>query len=620
MNRSRVFLFNHTSVQARQQKKNLLASWDKVIGSGCFLEGQENQRLTRRLQQVLRAKYVVTVASGHDALLFAIQALQLQKNDEVIIPANAYPTAFPVFLSGAKLVLCDIDENGQLSYDALTKVINGNTRAVAMVHMYGLVGELAKIQILLKKCDIVLIEDCAQAFGSLYQGKPVGTFGDIACFSFYPTKNLGALGDGGALVTKKPAVAAFVKKAKMYGETERYASEFPSGHSRLPELQAAGLNTYLQAFPAVAKKRQELATYFWQKIAAAHLMPYVRALRSSASSSPTLHLCVIEVEQREALRRFLEKNGVQAAIHYPLAVHQVAAFAQQFRGTRFPLSEQLAQRALSLPFHQHLRKKDIDTIARLLQKFYAKQPRIQSLSVFFPAYNDQDSIASLVKKTMQLIPQITDDFEVIVVNDGSTDGTAKVLRALQKTHQHLRVVTHQHNRGYGGALISGLAAAKKEWIFYTDGDGQYDPTQFLLLIKSLAKTVNNGETADVVNGFREKREDPLVRKFLGASYNVFLHKLYDIPIRDLDCDFRLIRRAALHNIHLSATSGLICLELIHKLTKGGARFTETRVDHYPRKHGKSQFFAFSHLFQTFRDQVAYYIDFRRGTTPQNTRA
>lgn len=227
--------------------------------------------------------------------------------------------------------------------------------------------------------------------------------------------------------------------------------------------------------------------------------------------------------------------------------------------------------------------------------------KLSNLSIFFPSLNDAQILPELIKKAIFVAKKVTNDFEVIVINDGSTDNTKEVLKALQKKYPFLKTVHHEKNRGYGGALISGFKNSKKDWVFYTDGDGQYDPEELLLLISKL------DEKTDVVNGFKIKRSDEKRRKYLGSAYNNMLHKVYDIPISDIDCDFRLIKNSCLQKINLSSTSGFICLELILKLKKMGARFSEVGVNHYPRKYGKSQFFNFAKLFQTFCDHVIFYV-------------
>jgi len=223
------------------------------------------------------------------------------------------------------------------------------------------------------------------------------------------------------------------------------------------------------------------------------------------------------------------------------------------------------------------------------------------ISVFFPAYNDAATIGALVSAALNVLPELTDDFEVIVVNDGSTDGTREQLDALEKSHREVRVIHHSHNQGYGAALRSGFASAQKDLIFYTDGDGQYDVFELLVLYPLLTSEV------DVVNGFKIKRADSRQRKVLGGLYNSLARLFFLLPIRDVDCDFRLIRRSAVAPVKLTVTSGAICVQLIHQLHRNGCRFAEAPVHHYPRPHGRSEFFTPGRVIHTAFDFLRLWL-------------
>jgi glycosyltransferase involved in cell wall biosynthesis len=223
------------------------------------------------------------------------------------------------------------------------------------------------------------------------------------------------------------------------------------------------------------------------------------------------------------------------------------------------------------------------------------------ITAFFPAFNYAPSLPSLVEKTFAVLESCADDFEIIVVNDGSRDRTAAVLDILVRKHgPRLRVVTHETNRGYGAALRSGFEAATKDLVFYTDGDGQYDVAELPKLLALMAPDVG------FVNGYKLNRSDPLRRKWIGSAYNCFARLLFGIAIRDIDCDFRLVRRRQVQQIRLESTSGCICVELVKKLEMTGRRVEEVGVSHYPRLHGKSQFFRFRSLLVTFSQLATLY--------------
>lgn len=372
-NKRRAISFNSVTFSALQHKKDIFTSVSHVIQKGEYFNGSEIKKLETKLAKSLGKGYVTTTASGHDSLLLALASLHLQKDDEVIFPVNAYPTAFPVCLSHAKAVPVDVDENGQLDLVALKRKITKKTRAVILVHLYGLVGNIGEIIKVVKNKHITVIEDCAQSFGSLYKGKPVGTFGDIACFSFYPTKNLGTLGDGGAIYTPHKRVYDFFLKAKSYGEKTKYQSMFVSGHSRMPEIQAAILNTYLKTVQNDFAKRKKNAIYYKKRLGKAPLLPFVRVLTSHPKSNPVAHLFVIEAKRRNSLQQFLAKRHIPTSIHYPTPIHLLPAFSHLgFKKGDFPVAENLAKNILSLPFHPYLSYKQIDTIVDTIEEFYFK--------------------------------------------------------------------------------------------------------------------------------------------------------------------------------------------------------------------------------------------------------
>jgi glycosyltransferase involved in cell wall biosynthesis len=217
------------------------------------------------------------------------------------------------------------------------------------------------------------------------------------------------------------------------------------------------------------------------------------------------------------------------------------------------------------------------------------------LSIFFPAYNDSGTIASLVITALRTARKLTPDFEVIVVNDGSADNTAEILDELARTYPEVRIVHHPHNRGYGGALRSGFAAATRDLVFYTDGDAQYDPAEMEVLWRRFTDDV------DLVNGYKISRSDPLHRIVIGRIYHHTVKLLFGLTVRDVDCDFRMMRRSIFERVHLEKNSGVICLEMMKKITDAGFRIAEVPVHHYHRAYGKSQFFNFRRLFRTAID-------------------
>src|SRR3984893_5374643 len=217
------------------------------------------------------------------------------------------------------------------------------------------------------------------------------------------------------------------------------------------------------------------------------------------------------------------------------------------------------------------------------------------LSVFFPAYNDSGTIASMVIRTVKAASELTRDFEIIVVDDGSADSTAEIADELARTYPQVRAVHHPINRDYGAALQTGFRSATKELIFYTDGDAQYDPAELAVLWTKMSP-----ET-DLVNGYKISRSDPLHRIIIGRVYHHIVSLLFGLSVRDVDCDFRLMRRSIFERIQLQKTSGVICLEMMKKIQDAGFHIVEVPVHHYHRAFGKSQFFNFPRIGKTAVD-------------------
>jgi glycosyltransferase involved in cell wall biosynthesis len=214
------------------------------------------------------------------------------------------------------------------------------------------------------------------------------------------------------------------------------------------------------------------------------------------------------------------------------------------------------------------------------------------LSIFFPAYNDSGTIASMVLMALLTARTLTPDHEIIVIDDGSADRTPEILDELAGAYPKVKIVHHEQNRGYGGALRSGFETASKEYVFYTDGDAQYDPSEMALLWECM------NDDVDLVNGYKISRSDPFHRVLIGRVYHYTVKLLFGLRVRDVDCDFRLMRRAIFDRIRLEKNSGVICLELMKKVHDAGFRIAEVPVHHYHRAYGKSQFFNFRRIFRT----------------------
>ena len=229
-------------------------------------------------------------------------------------------------------------------------------------------------------------------------------------------------------------------------------------------------------------------------------------------------------------------------------------------------------------------------------------PRKPSLSIFFPAYNDAGTIASLALIAHMTARTLTDDYEVIVVDDGSPDHTGELLDEMARHFPWLKVVHHAENRGYGGALRTGFLTATKDLVFYTDGDAQYDPREMVRLHEALTPDV------DFVNGYKIGRSDPFHRKVIGKAYHLFVRTMFGLRLRDVDCDFRLMRRDVFRKVTLTRSSGVICVELMKKVQDHGFHIAQVPVHHFHRTYGKSQFFNLPRVARTLVDLTRLWLD------------
>ena len=219
--------------------------------------------------------------------------------------------------------------------------------------------------------------------------------------------------------------------------------------------------------------------------------------------------------------------------------------------------------------------------------------RLSSVTVFYPCYNDAGTIPTMILRALYTLPQVTDDYEVVVINDGSEDDSALVLNEMARLYpDHLRVIHRAQPSGYGGVLRGGFATARKDWVFYTDGDAQYDARE----LEQLVRAVTDG--VDMVNGYKIKRHDPWPRIVIGLAYQYFVKLVFGLVIHDVDCDFRLMRRAIFDHITLESTTGTITFELVKKIQDAGYHIVEVPVHHWYRQYGQSQFFNFKRVGKT----------------------
>jgi len=344
----------------------------RVYASGWFILGPETEAFEREFAQYIGASYAVGVNSGTDALHLAIRALGIGAGDEIItVPNTAVATVAAVEMAGATPVLVDVNPDSMtMNADAFAAAITDRTRAVIPVHLFGQAADLEPILGIARQYKLAVIEDCAQAHGAIYHGARVGTFGDVAAFSFYPTKNLGAYGDGGAVVTNQQWIADKVKLLRQYGWRARYESEIPGVNTRLHELQAAILRAKLSHLDAWNAARRERAAMYTE------LLPNkrVRPPLEMAYGEHVFHLYVTQCDESQGASRdyfaaFLQEREIGTAVQYPTPIHMQTAYQSLAPQGSLPVAEQLAREILSLPLYPELPLEDVRRVADAIREF-----------------------------------------------------------------------------------------------------------------------------------------------------------------------------------------------------------------------------------------------------------
>jgi dTDP-3-amino-3,4,6-trideoxy-alpha-D-glucose transaminase len=347
--------------QAERLREELEAAFARVLRSGWYILGSEVGEFEAEFAAWLGLPHAVAVASGTDALRLALQALEVGPGDEVIVPSNALPTSFGVAATGCRIRFCDArQEDYNLDPADVAGLLSPRTRAIVAVHLYGHPADVPALRALADQHGLALVEDCAQAHGARWEGRPAGTFGDVAAFSFYPTKNLGALGDAGLVATRDAALAARVRRLRTYGEERRFFSTEIGINSRMDELQAAFLRVKLRHLDANVRRRREAARLYDQLLA-----PLVAIPPARDGTDHARHLYPVAVDGRDRVLDVLRQAGIPAGVHYPLGAHDQPCFAH-FRERDLPCTERLAGRLVSLPMHTELLPEDIARVADTL--------------------------------------------------------------------------------------------------------------------------------------------------------------------------------------------------------------------------------------------------------------
>lgn len=346
----------------------------EVLGRCNFILGSQVQEFEQSFARFAGVEHAIAVSNGLDALRLSLMAVDVGPGDEVIVPANTYiATALAVSSVGARPVFVDCDASTyNIDVGLIEAAINGHVRAIIPVHLTGQSADMDPMLEIAERHGLYVVEDAAQAHGTLYKGRPCGSMGVMGCFSFYPGKNLGACGDGGMVTTNDPEVAERLRRLRNYGQSIKYEHVEKGLNARMDTLQAAILSTKLRHL-----KR-------WNEARAAHAQQYRELLdgiggvgfqQRTPFSTHIYHLFIIETDQRDALRRHLEEIGIQTGIHYPKPIHLQEAYADMgYRVGDFPRAERLAPRILSLPMFPELTDDQVLHVADAIRAFFNSRP------------------------------------------------------------------------------------------------------------------------------------------------------------------------------------------------------------------------------------------------------
>ncbi len=357
--------------QYHSHRREIDTAIKKVLKKGAYILGEEVKEFEQEFAMYIGVKYAVGVNSGTDALFLSLRALNIGDGDEVIMPSHtAVATGYAVKMTQAQPVFVDImKDTFTIDPKKIERAITKKTKAIIIVHIYGQPADISSITKIAKKYKLYIIEDCAQATGAAYKTKKVGSFGIFGCFSFYPTKNLGAIGDGGIITTNNNKLAQKLLQMRQYGWDTGRTSHIEGINSRLDEIQAAILRIKLKTLDGDNKKREEIADYYYQELSDIHEITLPRAM---VNTQHVYHLYVIRVpsKTRVDLQKKLFSEGINTALHYHLPVHKHPYFLDNNIYNELPVTEKIYTEILSLPMYPELKLSSVKKITKIVKYFF----------------------------------------------------------------------------------------------------------------------------------------------------------------------------------------------------------------------------------------------------------
>lgn len=339
----------------------------EVLRSGWYILGNEVDLFEKEFAKYTGNKYCVGLASGLDALWIAFRVLGIGEGDEVIVQGNTYiASVMGITINGARPIFCEPDNNYGIDVEKIEELITEKTKAILVVHLYGMASKMDKIVDICKRHNLKLVEDCAQSHGACFNGKMTGTFGDVGCFSFYPSKNIGAFGDAGAVVVNSEELAHKFKVFRNYGSQKRYFNEVVGANSRLDELQAGLLRVRLKHVDELTKEREMIAEKYSNEIDNDKIIKP----QLVKNATGVWHQYVIRCKERGRLIKFLDQKNIGTIIHYPIPPHLSEAYKYlEIKKGTFPITERLAEEVLSIPMYNGMTKEEQDYVIEAINNF-----------------------------------------------------------------------------------------------------------------------------------------------------------------------------------------------------------------------------------------------------------
>ena len=353
--------------QYKMYQKEYEAKALEILRKGWYILGEETEKFEEEYAKYTGTKYALGIDNGLNALVLAFRALNIGQGDEVIVQGNTFiATVMGITINGATPIFVEPDEYYNIDIEKIEEKITERTKAICVVHLYGQASRMDKVLELCKRYNLKLVEDCAQAHGAEFNGQKIGSFGDIGCFSFYPGKNLGCFGDGGAITTNDEEIYKKIKILRSYGSEKKYHHIEVGYNARLDELQAGLLRIKLNHLSELTNERKEIAEKYLKEIK----NPLVHLPKVRENCSHVWHLFVVRVENRDKFQKYLEENGIGTVIHYPIPPHLSKAYeCLDYKVGDYPITEKYASTVVSLPLYNGMTKEEINYVIDKINEY-----------------------------------------------------------------------------------------------------------------------------------------------------------------------------------------------------------------------------------------------------------